>query len=119
MSKLNEMIKQAQLNSQLKDALGKEEFEISKRKGELAANIYLTRKELNLNQKDFGRLFGVTQVMVSKWESGDYNFSLDEIEKIEKELNLVFFRSTRESEWKIDKVKMNKSKMKGDMLYAA
>lgn len=34
----------------------------------MGENIRAIRKHMQLNQKDFGRMFGVTQMTVSRWE---------------------------------------------------
>ena len=41
---------------------------------DIAVKIRNKRKELKLTQKEFAGLVGVSQGMVSKWESGEYNF---------------------------------------------
>ena len=40
------------------------------------------RIEKELSQKMFAEFMGVTQGMVSRWESGEYNFTIDNIAKI-------------------------------------
>ena len=56
----------------------------------ISAKIYLRRIELGLDQKSFAKLMGVSQCMVSKWESENYNFSISTLVKICKKLDLEF-----------------------------
>ena len=49
--------------------------------------IYKRRQELQMTQKDFAKMMGVTQGMVSKWESADYNFTIENIAHIAEKLN--------------------------------
>lgn len=44
--------------------------------------IHEYRTKQQINQREFAKYMGVTQSMVSKWESGDYNFSLEQLAKI-------------------------------------
>jgi DNA-binding transcriptional regulator YiaG len=43
---------------------------------EISLKILKKRIELNMNQKDFAKFMNVSQSMVSKWESGEYNFTI-------------------------------------------
>ena len=43
---------------------------------EIAMQIHNKRIEMNMNQSQFAEYNGVSQAMVSKWESGEYNFSV-------------------------------------------
>ena len=50
--------------------------------------IHNKRLELKMTQKQFAEYMGVTQGMVSKWESFGYNFSLDTIGEIFSKLKI-------------------------------
>ena len=50
--------------------------------------IHQKRVELNMTQKEFAKYMGVTQGMVSKWESFSYNFSLECIASIFTKLSV-------------------------------
>ena len=58
----------------------------------ISARIELCRTDMGMTQKEFADYMGVTQGMVSKWESREYNFtirSLNEIcQKIDLELSV-------------------------------
>lgn len=54
----------------------------------IATAILRNRKTLGLSQTDLANIIGVTQPMISQWESGDCNFSVETIAKIAEALNL-------------------------------
>ena len=55
---------------------------------EVAADISIARVKRDMNQKQFAEYMGVTQGMISKWESGEYNFTLSTLAKIYSKLNM-------------------------------
>jgi len=58
-------------------------------------SVAIIKKRINLEktQKEFAHYMGVSQGMISKWENGDYNFTLKAIaeicEKLELRMNLT------------------------------
>lgn len=52
--------------------------------------IYKYRRDKKMTQKAFAELMGVTQAMVSKWESANYNFTIETIAQISEKLNFTF-----------------------------
>lgn len=64
----------------------------SKILGSISASIAKKRIQSNMTQKEFANHMGVSQGMVSKWEGGDYNFSIktlaDIAEKLDMELSV-------------------------------
>ena len=52
--------------------------------------IYKYRQDKNMTQKAFAEFMGVTQAMVSKWESANYNFTIETIAQISEKLNFTF-----------------------------
>lgn len=56
----------------------------------VSGRIQLRRIELGLDQKQFAKLLGVTQGMVSRWESGMYNFTITTLVNICEKLGLTF-----------------------------
>ncbi|MEA5047445.1 MAG: helix-turn-helix transcriptional regulator [Eubacteriales bacterium] len=59
-------------------------------KADIASQILLNRVARNMSQKAFAQFMGVSQAMISKWESGDCNLSLSTICEICDKLDLVF-----------------------------
>ena len=57
---------------------------------DVAVKIRNKRKELNLTQKEFADFMGVSQGMVSKWESAEYNFTLESIVNLFDRLEIPF-----------------------------
>lgn len=60
--------------------------------GSISASIARQRLQSNMTQKEFADYMCVSQGMVSKWEGGDYNFSIrtlaDIAEKLDVELTV-------------------------------
>ncbi len=46
------------------------------------------RLKLNMSQKDFAKHIDATQSLISRWECGDYNFSLNKIAEVAAKLDL-------------------------------
>ena len=57
---------------------------------DVAVKIRNKRKELNLTQREFADFIGVSQGMVSKWESAEYNFTLESIVNLFDKLGIPF-----------------------------
>ena len=57
-------------------------------KGIIAAEISVKRQSLGMNQKQFAEYMDVSQGMVSKWETGEANFTLQTLAKIAIKLDL-------------------------------
>lgn len=64
----------------------------------VSAIIVKKRIDLGMNQKEFAQHMKVSQGMVSKWESSDYNFTIEAISGICDKLNLVFHVEIMEEE---------------------
>lgn len=56
----------------------------------IAMCIFDARKNLGMNQKQFAKHLGVSQGMVSKWESAEYNFTIENISEIFNKLKMDF-----------------------------
>ncbi len=77
------------MNSLFKE-LSQTELAIAKVKGIIAGTITNKRNELGMNQKEFAKYMGVTQGMVSKWESCEYNFTIESAITIFDKLGIKF-----------------------------
>ena len=56
----------------------------------ISMQLFKARKNLNMTQKAFAAMMGVSQGMVSKWESANYNFTIENIAQIAEKLNMTF-----------------------------
>ena len=70
--------------------LTKEEKAEADLKANIAIAIHNKRVSMNMNQQEFAELNGVSQTMVSKWESGDYNFTVSNLRRILSSLDMEF-----------------------------
>lgn len=59
---------------------------------EISMAITRERISRNMNQQEFAEFMGVSQGMVSKWENGDYNFTIEKLAEIASKLDI--FQST-------------------------
>ena len=84
---INEMIKNAKSIDPLPD-IDPAQKKIAMLKGKFAALILNKRYELGMNQTDFAKFLGVSQTMVSRWEDGEYNFTLEKVGEISSKLGL-------------------------------
>ena len=55
---------------------------------QIATAISTARIERNMNQKQFAEFMEVTQSQVSKWENGDFNFTIEKLCQIADKLDL-------------------------------
>ena len=56
--------------------------------GKISASIAQKRIQSNMTQKEFANYMCVSQGMVSKWEGGDYNFSIRTLADIAEKLDM-------------------------------
>ncbi|MDI3477491.1 MAG: hypothetical protein PWQ59_1016 [Thermoanaerobacterium sp.] len=68
----------------------KQEFELSNMLVDIACKIINYRLDNDMTQKDLANKLEITQAMVSKLESGEYNPSIEFLFKISKKLNWKF-----------------------------
>lgn len=66
----------------------------------ISARIERCRLELEMTQEEFAKYMGVTQGMISKWESREYNFTIRSLNEICQKLNLDFFVSIARTDTK-------------------
>ena len=55
----------------------------------VSAKITVSRIKRNMTQKEFAEFMDVTQGMVSKWESGGYNFTIKQLCEICAKLDIT------------------------------
>lgn len=66
----------------------KTQSNITRKKMLLAKKIYDALNQKGLKQKDFADLIGKNQSEVSKWLSGDHNFTIETLFEIEKVIGI-------------------------------
>ncbi len=62
----------------------------SKIKFKISKMLYQKRKQMNMSQKEFAKFMGVTQGMVSKWESFEYNFTIESLCEVFEKIDIDF-----------------------------
>lgn len=73
----------------------------SKLMAQISSIITKERMKLSMNQTEFAEYVSATQSQVSRWEHGDYNFSIRKIAEIAVKLNLdVNFTAVNMSAYK-------------------
>lgn len=85
---LKEKMLRAETSSWLSDGLSKAEISTAKTLGLISAQIEEKRLSMEMNQIEFARFLGVSQGMVSKYESGTYNFSISCLNMLSHKLGM-------------------------------
>ena len=76
------------LLTSLTENISDEELLLSTLQSDIAATITSTRNAKGLSQKDLADALDVSQSLVSRWESGDANFTLQTLVKIAMTLDI-------------------------------
>lgn len=74
----------------LSESLSNAEIKTASVISDISFAISKERIKKNMSQSEFAKFMGVSQGMVSKWESGDYNFTIKSISEIFDKLDLDF-----------------------------
>lgn len=63
-------------------------------RGNIASAILNKRAAMKLKQKEFSAFMGVSQGLVSRWENGTYNFTIEKLievfDKLNMEVKIIF-----------------------------
>ena len=81
-------ISNAQETTWLTDGIAEAEAKSIIELAKISAKIERRRLELNMTQKEFATYMNVSQGMVSRWESREYNFTIKTLNEICQKLNL-------------------------------
>ncbi len=65
---------------------------------QISTAIFNYRLKNNLSQKKLAKILGVTQAMVSKLESGDYNYTIEQLWKVSQKLGFKLSVEMEEAE---------------------
>lgn len=102
---IKEKIQNAEKTNWISEGISVGEVKSLVELAKISAQIERRRLDLGMTQKEFAEFMGVTQGMVSKWESRDYNFtirSLNEICcKLELSLTVNIDKPCLRSEYKV------------------
>ncbi len=84
-----EKIANAKKTNWVSEGISEAEIKTIVELAKISAKIEKSRLDLGMTQIEFARFMGVTQGMVSKWESRDYNFTIRSINEICQKLDLT------------------------------
>ena len=90
---IKEKINNAKRNEWLREGLSDSELKSILELAQISGKIERRRIELGMTQKEFADYMGVTQGMVSKWESREYNFTIKTLNDICARMDLEFYPS--------------------------
>ena len=85
---IKEKIKNAKESTWLSDSLMQEEVNTAKYIAQIAIAIQRQRKAKGYTQRELASKLGVSQVMVSRWENGEENFTIATLVKISTALGI-------------------------------
>ncbi len=100
---MRDKVLEAQTTDWLTEGLSKAEVKSIIELAKISARLEMKRLDLGMTQKEFAQFMGVSQGMISKWESRDYNFTIATLNEICERIGLVFdplIREAEESEFK-------------------
>ncbi|MBR5968675.1 MAG: helix-turn-helix domain-containing protein [Lachnospiraceae bacterium] len=109
---MHEKILKAKSTEWLTEGLSKPEIKSNIELAKISARLEMKRIDLGMTQKEFAEYMGVSQGMVSKWESREYNFTIATLNDICEKLGLIFDPIIREpDEIPVEHIQLlNKSK---------
>ena len=73
---MKEKLLKAQATDWLTEGISKAEVKSTIELAKISARLEMKRLDLGMTQKEFADYMGVSQGMVSKWESREYNFTI-------------------------------------------
>ena len=112
-----EKIANAKKTSWISEGISEAEIKTTVELAKISAKIEKCRLDLGMTQIEFANFMGVTQGMVSKWESRDYNFTIRSLNEICQKLDITLSVSIEKNckkndyiviKWDEEKIKRNK-----------
>lgn len=85
---LNEKIANAKDTQWVAEGMSQVEAKTTVELAKISARIEKSRLDMGMTQQEFADYMGVSQGMVSKWESRDYNFTVRTLNEICEKLKL-------------------------------
>ena len=83
-----EKIANAKKSNWVSEGISKSEVKTIVELAKISAQIERCRLDMGMTQQKFAEYMGVTQAMVSKWESREYNFTIRTLNEICQKTNL-------------------------------
>lgn len=83
-----EIAKDTPVSTWLVDSFTREEIEENNILSDVSAIIQRRRQELDLTQSQLAQKMGVTQGLISRWENGEENLTMETVSKIAIALDL-------------------------------
>lgn len=87
---IRDKIVNAKVSHEVSESFSDVEIKKIKLLSHISSQIELCRVEKKMTQIEFANYMGVTQGMVSKWESGNYNFTVESLTDISEKLGVEF-----------------------------
>ncbi len=88
---LRDKMKNAKNTSWVSEGISQAEIKSIIEMARISAKIEECRIDMNMTQTEFAHYMGVSQGMISKWESREYNFTIKSLNEICEKLNLELF----------------------------
>ena len=85
-----EKIAKAKETTWLSEGLSEAEVKTTVELAKISAQIERRRLDMHMSQKEFAEYMGVSQGIISKWESREYNFTIKSLNEICQKLDLKF-----------------------------
>ncbi|GHT53986.1 hypothetical protein FACS1894106_5190 [Spirochaetia bacterium] len=85
---IKEKIAESKENTWLLDSLSYDERIAAEFIANIAVSIQMARRERGYTQKELAEKLGVSQVMISRWENGEKNFTVATLAKISSVLGI-------------------------------
>lgn len=87
---IKEKIESAKSTGWISEGMDEAEIKTTVELAKISAKIEKYRRNMGMTQKEFADYMGVTQGMVSKWESREYNFTIKSINEICQKIGFSF-----------------------------
>ena len=85
---ITDKIANAQETTWVTESLSEAEIKSTIELAKISAKIEKCRQNMNMTQKEFAEYMNVSQGMISKWESREYNFTIKSLNEICEKLHL-------------------------------
>lgn len=85
---IEEKLASAKTTNWISEGISEAEIKTTVELAKISAKIERRRIDMGMTQKEFADYMGVTQGMVSKWESREYNFTIRTLNEICKKIDL-------------------------------